>query len=560
MADADKTLKVGIDLGVTGLDKAAEAPAALGKTRAAADDLNQSMGVVNVSQKEVADILGKTGETAGLTHLQFRRLANTLGRDIPGAAALMEAGFAGAESKMLGSIFLLISGVEMWRNALNKINEEEKESTKIEEALSDADAQQTDSLEKQREAIEKADVSQAEFYHEYIRNTHDAVDAAEKFAQAILKAESSRNQDNDSKQKGIAGSEIEEMEKRGVLSHAAALKAKEQLDIEFESRKLIRQMAADALEQSMAINTLNNKEVATEGLQRNEASAEEKYKTAANAKIANDTKIDEASRRISAGQDTQKSLRDTGITEETVQQLGELFSKLTGKDAGTTRLSEQFTALAEHDVYGTGGSLGITDTYAAHELVKKLGSQGDRNLATYEGANIDIAAGKSDLERGRKKSTDVDINEGNAKSDLELSRKEVQKNKDEVVALQEQIKTKSAENAIKNSGAQQDLGESKASAELSTDRGIADKIISGAQTSAVDQRRLIEAASAIAGHTVNLSTAVQIIENGAKNIGTFMAQVGRLATVFSHINPDDLQRQIDALQSQIKGARNHTSG
>jgi hypothetical protein len=551
MADPDKTLKVGIELGVSGLDKAVDANAALGKTRGAVDDLSQSMGVVNVSQKEVNEILGKTGESAGLTHLQFRRLANVLGHDIPGSAALMEAGFAGAESKMLGSIFLLISGVEMLRNALNKINEEKKESTKIEEALSDADAQQTDGLEKQREAIEKADVSQAEFYHEYIRNTHDAADAAEKFAQAILKAESSRNQDNDSKQKGIAGSEIEEMEKRGVLSHAAALKAKEQLDIEYEQRKLIRQMAADAIEQSMAINTLNNKQVATEGLQRSEASAEEKYKTAATAKAKNDTDIENASRRISAGEDTKKTLRDTGVTEESVQQLSELFTKLTGKDSSTVSLSDQFTAIAQHDIYGTGGSLGVIDTYAAHELVKKLGSQGDRNLATYEGANIDIAAGKSDLERGRKKSTDVDINEGNAKSDLELSRKEVQKNKDEVVALQEQIKTKSAENAIKNSSAQQDLGMSKASAELHGDKEIADKIIGGTTTSAVEQRRLIEAASAIAEHTVNLSTAAQIVQNGAKNIGTFMAQVGRLAEVFSTINPADLQRQIDLLKRQM---------
>jgi hypothetical protein len=183
-----------------------------------------------------------------------------------------------------------------------------------------------------------------------------------------------------------------------------------------------------------------------------------------------------------------------------------------------------------------------------------LGPEGDKNLALYEGANFDIKAGKSDLAAAKNKRPYLELAEGNAQSDLEAARRAQEKNRDDVRTLQDKLKETAATNEIKEGGARSDLGMHKANNELEADRGIADNLLAGKGATSADQKRLIDAASLIAGHQVNLGTAAQIIENGAHNVGIFMNQVDRLATVFQKLNPaqrTDLDAKIDALQRQV---------
>jgi hypothetical protein len=187
------------------------------------------------------------------------------------------------------------------------------------------------------------------------------------------------------------------------------------------------------------------------------------------------------------------------------------------------------------------------------QLLNQFGSQGDRNLGLYQGADLDISGGKLDLARATKNKTGLDIEEGNSRSDLDLARSQMEKLRTEVRELQDKITETDATNAIKEGGAKSDLGMSRANAALISDHATADKVQAGRPVSNVDAQKMMSDASRIAGHQVDLAAAAQIIENGANNIGIFMNQVGRMANAMQSLNPNaiaDLQQQINQLVSQ----------
>ena len=465
---------------------------------AASEDLGKQMGVITVSGEDAAKILGKGGEKAEMSHLSMRRLAHVMGSEVPGGAALMEAGFTSAESAMMSSTFLLIAGMEMLKSSIEKINNDKATATKISDGLADADAKHTDVIEKQREALDRAEVAEAEFHHNYQRHAQDSIAAAEKFAAAVLKASFSSAADEDSTRKGVMEREVADMEQRGVISHDAAVKAKEMIDLQYEQRKLERMLAQDRKEEEASAYHLFTKQVEARNDVGAEKAAEGTYATAATAKAANDQKIEEAKARIAAGEETKKSLRETGITEENIQKLKDSYAKTSGlpsDGAGAASLSEMFTYLSRH----VGGMVPR----------KLFGTAGDVNLATYTGADLDIQSGNQELARARKNSVGLDINEGNAKSDLEAARQRAVKDKDAAADAADNLQTLKSTNAIKEQGARTDFG-------------------------------LDAAATALHGH--------------ATNINNFMAQVNRLAEAMSHMSPaqvTDLAQKVDVIQSQV---------
>ena len=469
-----------------------------------AKKLADEMGVVSVSGKEVEKILGKGGEAAEMSHLSMRRLAHAMGSEIPGGAALMESAFTSAEGGMTSATFLLLAGVEMLRGAIEKINKEREQSRRLSEELADADAQTTKVVDAQREALDKAEVAEAEFHHNYTRNAHDAVAAAEKLADAVAKASFSQAEGGDSKHKSIAEKGVEDLEHRGVISHAAAVQLKEQIDLEYEARKLQRQAAQDRLEEAALARQLGNKQIAARNDLTAEAGAEGKYASAAQAKAANDARREEAERKIQSGEEVKKSLRETGVTDENIQKLKASYEKTSGlpsDGAGAASLSEMFTYLSRH---------------AGGIVPRKLfGTEGDVNLATYSGAQLDIDAGKLELTRARQKQGPLDIAEGNAKSDLELARQRADKDRNSVEDLSENLAVKKATDAMREQGARRDFG---------------------------------------------LDAAAHMLQGHAQTIGNFMGQVNRLADAMQHMSPDavnNLARRVDQLQSQIGNQRNN---
>lgn len=232
------------------------------KLAAATKDLSREMGVVNVSMDEVNKILGKTEEKAATNHRQMRLLAHTLGSDVPGGAAILESAFTameGSEGSAMASTFLLAAGLEMLRGAIEKISEETKESQKIADEFYTAKGSEV--VENQRTAFEQAEVAEAIYHHNLLRNTRDSISQAAELARTLLNSRKAAFEGAEDKRKGIADSQVEDMEQRGVVSHETAAKMKEQIDQAYHQRKIAMMIAEDQLEVQILANQLNAKRV-----------------------------------------------------------------------------------------------------------------------------------------------------------------------------------------------------------------------------------------------------------------------------------------------------------
>ena len=488
----------------------------------------------------------KFGEGAEVSEHQIRALSHQIGEGIPGAAALMEAGFNKSTEPMMGATFLLIAGIEALRAAIEKINQEQEASKKLGEALADIDRERTHAVEKTKEALEGAEESQELFYHNLMRNTRDSIGETAKLAGALLKLSSTSLGGESSEKKDIAAKEIEDMERRGVISHETATKMKLQIDEEYHRKKVLMMLAEEQVQMQIDQNALYARTVSAGNLSLGEGTAEQRYEQALGAKTTNQTRISEAEEKIKSAQDYQKSLRDTGVTEENVQRLKDFNAKYGGNPDAS--LSEMFHFAAMKNLGAGAGS------FAAHDIVNLFGSQGDANLAFYEGAEIDARAGRSDLARLRGKQPGLDVAESTAKSDLDNLREQLNKAKGQIAELQEKITGETAGNKIRNAGELSELGMERANTALAGARGVADRLQGGGTATAPEQQQLVQIASRIAGHNVNLQMAVHIIENGANNLDIFMQQISRLSVAFANFNPQQMQAQINNLIAQL-----HTS-
>jgi hypothetical protein len=517
----------------------------------ASKDLSAEMGVVNVSAQDVEKALGKSEATAGMNERQMRRLASTLGRDIPGGAELFEAAFSGMQSEegaMMGSTFLLIAGLQMLQTAIANLNDGRKESQKMADELADSDAKVSKVTEEQTKAFEEADVSEANFFHNLTRNANDAVDATAKLATALFNARKAAFEKQADTNNGAAEKEIETMEQRGVISHATAVRMKEQIDQEYHQRKVAMMIAEDQIEAAQAQLNLANKKIEAQTDTGAESAAATKYKAALGTKTKNDTKISEAQGQIDDANSVLKELRGKGITPETVEQFKEDFEKVTGKSSGDFSLPDMFTALSRKRLLD--GALPVDQSTL--DILKADSGYGDRDLATYDGAEGTIAGNKKLIAQAQAKKPDIDIAAENSKSDLDAAHAKLNKDKADLEALQAQINTATQTNAVKEGGAVAGLGQDQANSELTAARDVADQVTAGGNTTDADQQRLINAAEKIVGHQVDLKTAAKIIEDGANNLGVFMTQLGALAKVLGTINHKSLQTQINELKAQMR--------
>jgi len=154
----------------------------------------------------------------------------------------------------------------------------------------------------------------------------------------------------------------------------------------------------------------------------------------------------------------------------------------------------------------------------------------------------------------RGKQPGLDVAESTAKSDLDNLREQLNKAKGQIAELQEKITGETAGNKIRNAGELSELGMERANTALAGARGVADRLQGGGTATAPEQQQLVQIASRIAGHNVNLQMAVHIIENGANNLDIFMQQISRLSVAFANFNPQQMQAQINNLIAQL-----HTS-
>jgi hypothetical protein len=178
--------------------------------------------------------------------------------------------------------------IERLQSAIEHLNREKEAAKRISEALAVVDASGSKIIDAQRQALDRAAVAQAKFVHNYEHTAHDPLKAQARLNQASIKTSFAAAENYDSTEKRVADKTVDDLEQRGLLTHAAALKAKEQLDLDFEARRLERQQARDRAEESEVQRQQGNKEIALDVDAGSEQEAERSYETAVQARVANE--------------------------------------------------------------------------------------------------------------------------------------------------------------------------------------------------------------------------------------------------------------------------------
>ena len=126
----DNTVRTNIEIALT-RDDSAKAKESLDQfqTRLAGTD-NEIKSTLDKARGSVGGVTEEMAEKTKLPQRELRILAGQLGRDIPGAAELMRAGFVGGEEPMLAGIFALIAAVEIAKESIKALYEATLEGIK----------------------------------------------------------------------------------------------------------------------------------------------------------------------------------------------------------------------------------------------------------------------------------------------------------------------------------------------------------------------------------------------------------------------------------------------
>lgn len=126
----DNTVRTNIEIALT-RDDSAKAKESLDQfqTRLAGTD-NEIKSTLDKARGSVGGVTEEMAEKTKLPQRELRILAGQLGRDIPGAAELMRAGFVGGEEPMLAGLFALIAAVEIAKESIKALYEATLEGIK----------------------------------------------------------------------------------------------------------------------------------------------------------------------------------------------------------------------------------------------------------------------------------------------------------------------------------------------------------------------------------------------------------------------------------------------
>jgi len=264
MADSDKILKLLIDMGVAGKEDVQAANTLLDESKEGVSALAKEMGVITVSAEEAEKILAKTGEAAkgvgeaagkggegvhgfNIHGREMHHLAGMLNRVLPGAGeALKMVGHAGNAAEM--SLIAVVAVVEI---LMRDFEEMAKSAKRADEELATLLDEKYDAaaIRGVAKAWEDAATAQEIYRLGLAEKQQDENDptrgAADRALRAAKSYETAQQQINDA-QKKLGEASIEEMEKKGTITHQQALIAKLQLDEAYEKRRLELAAETDA--------------------------------------------------------------------------------------------------------------------------------------------------------------------------------------------------------------------------------------------------------------------------------------------------------------------------
>jgi len=476
MSDADKTLKLRIEVDGYIMPGAVEAEA---KLKSEADQLARSMGVITVSAAEAEKALAEMGEKAGhagskihessehvRSHAgharEMHHVFGELNRIVPGLGTALKGAFHPDSIGIVGCILAF--------EALKSVLEDIKALDEIKLANFTGDQA---AIEAVRESYEKARVAAAAFVDEQNHLNRVGLTADEVAKRQIenQKNLASAQEQFNSAAKKFADSEVDERERKGVITHAEALKEKFVLDVEYARRKL--QLEAQTEQAELAAK---QKELATVKTQLAQAQGdlatdESNAAASAAAKEKHEKRKETAKQNI---EDAQKTLEELAkpkgswvlgeVSDENAGKLERFFNDIIPAEQrkGNESHTEMFSQLQGFlQKYTTlhGYRSTAEEREARLFLVHDVGSQSVSAWAKYDDAKNQVANGKKELRALEESQFKIDLNAERGKKQLDATEEAVRKLSASVEELTRTLPQMQADAAAKinNAAAVQNL-------------------------------------------------------------------------------------------------------
>ena len=468
MADSDKTLKLRVELDGYVMPGAAEAEA---KLKTQADDLAKSMGVVSVSAGEADKIIKQTGESAAAAggkmeesgqhtkahagHArEMHHVFSQLNHLVPGLGTALKAAF---HPDSIGIISVVLAF-----EALSTVLENIKAIDEIKLADFTGDKAAVDAV---REAYEHARVAAALFVDEQNRLNHAGASAEEvqkREAENYKNLASAQEQFNSARKK-LGEAEIEEREKKGVITHAEALKEQFALDVAYAAQKLQLEAQTDAAQLASLQKRLAAEKAQLAAANADLATDEANAAATAAAKAKHDKRKETAEKNAESAKNTLEELgKSKGklvsgvVNEETAGQLEAFYEKHFGSSAGKNH-SEMFQELENARSYAGGFNTVNADLKLQYFLAHTTGSQAE--FAKYDGAQQQLSGSKAEIKKLEETQFQVDLNAERAKKQLDATEETVRKWSASVDTLERQIPNQQADATarLQNSTAVQNM-------------------------------------------------------------------------------------------------------
>ena len=452
MADADKTLKLLIELGVIGKEDARAAQQLLNETAERTKALSAEMGVITVSAKEADKILAQTGDTAAKAgekieesasqakkHAgagrEMHRVFGELNRIVPGLGEVMKAAFHPDHIGIIGSLLAF--------EGLKAVLEDIKAVENIKLADFTGDKAAVDAV---RDSYEKARVAAQNFFDEERR-----ISGAGMTAQEVAKRQIENSNNIFKAQEQFAAAQkklneafVEQNEKAGVITHEEALAEKFALDVEYTKKKIQLDEQAAAAELAAKQQQLETERAQLAKAQADQTTDEANATAAEAAKVKHDKQKETAKANIESAQKTLEELGKSHgniiegkFNDETAAQLDEYYQKYVGDSSGKSH-SEMFSAVQEKMQSLT--SKASWDFGLTNFIDRTIGKQeGETGFAKYDGAKQQIAGAQAELKKLEESQFKIDLNAERGKKQLDETDNAVRKLSASVETLARQI-------------------------------------------------------------------------------------------------------------------------
>ncbi|MDR3458501.1 MAG: hypothetical protein P4N60_13705 [Verrucomicrobiae bacterium] len=471
---------------------------------------------------------------------EMHRLIHEMDHILPGLGLTLRSVFHPQAMGIAGMVLIVEQLVEYFKKA----HEQAEELKKTLESMPELSGLlgQTAGL---RDSMEDADIATEKFF-DGLRRSHDqaeSINTALTTTITLLKAQNAAEEEIAKKQKERDLARLEFLHNSGQLNDAQYIAAKAATEQDFSQDATKRKLTLDQtiLDQTQGAETLalSKKDMASRDLPAAEqaaAAAKLRIKTAEeNVKRAEENAAN-ANSAISG-----MSIKDGKPVKNDQPGLQEQFDALTPEQK---RIGNKYSTVEGYE-RGEGLAAGAAPSIAveAIELHNKLLEL--RGIEDREAKKAEAA--KAELEAAKRAALAPE-------AQLDSLTKQITQLQTEADALHKQVQEKKAQLALDKSTAatekpidQQTAGYKEADDLAKTDSGkallageaAARRIRAGTQT-ADDAQNLIALASKMAGHTVNLKTAVEMMEAAANGTSAFVNLATRLAKAVEGLKPGDL--------------------